>query len=369
MRIITTMPPLRSTIAALFLAALGASHTALAQVENTLPAKVVIDARKVENAISPLLYGQFIEFMYEGIKGGLHAELIRDRGFESPPNSLGLPRYWERYPDDKNDDYGLAFLWDAHQFYPARNGSATITSNHALRLRLSEGVIPRHGLYQGRIPVRDGIDYRGYLWLKGSNFTGRIRVALEQDITEGDVYAEAALDTVGNDWQRHSFMLRPVKSDPLARFAILFEGRGLLWIDQVSLIPGDAVDDTRADVFQKIEALRPAFMRWPGGNVAQDYHWMWGVGPRDRRFTWANLSWNNEPEPSDFGTDEYHPVLPPPWRRTDDHRKCRGPGRDGAGSGRVGRILQRFAQNHPRCAPRRQRSPESARSAALGSRQ
>jgi len=29
------------------------------------------------------------------------------------------------------------------------------------------------------------------------------------------------------------------------------------------------------------------------------------VGPRDARPTWVNLSWKNEPEPSDFGTDEF----------------------------------------------------------------
>ncbi|HEY2946246.1 MAG TPA: alpha-L-arabinofuranosidase C-terminal domain-containing protein, partial [Vicinamibacteria bacterium] len=52
-------------------------------------------------------------------------------------------------------------------------------------------------------------------------------------------------------------------------------------------------------------ALRPAFIRWPGGNVAQDYHWQWGIGPRDQRPVWTNLSWANELEPSDLGTDEY----------------------------------------------------------------
>ena len=31
----------------------------------------------------------------------------------------------------------------------------------------------------------------------------------------------------------------------------------------------------------------------------------WGIGPRDERVTWTNLSWKNEPEPSDFGTDEF----------------------------------------------------------------
>jgi alpha-N-arabinofuranosidase len=76
-------------------------------------------------------------------------------------------------------------------------------------------------------------------------------------------------------------------------------------VDQVSLEPGDATDGVRADVLERIQALRPSFLRWPGGNVAQDYHWIWGVGPRDRRPTWSNLSWKNEPEPGDFGTDEY----------------------------------------------------------------
>ena len=61
----------------------------------------------------------------------------------------------------------------------------------------------------------------------------------------------------------------------------------------------------RADVFERVKALRPAFIRWPGGNVAQDYHWIWGVGPRDERPEWINLSWWNEREPSDFGTHEF----------------------------------------------------------------
>jgi hypothetical protein len=60
-----------------------------------------VNADKVENFLSPTLYGQFAEFMYEGIKGGLSAELIRDRGFDEQPNALGLPRYWERDPDDR----------------------------------------------------------------------------------------------------------------------------------------------------------------------------------------------------------------------------------------------------------------------------
>ena len=70
-------------------------------------------------------------------------------------------------------------------------------------------------------------------------------------------------------------------------------------------MPGDAVGGVRADVLERVKALKPAFVRWPGGNVAQDYHWQWGIGPRDRRPSWINKAWWNEREPSDFGSDEF----------------------------------------------------------------
>ena len=81
-------------------------------------ATLEIDANKVENTLSPTLYGQFAEFMFEDIKGGLSAELIRDRGFDEQPNALGLPRYWERDPDDRNDDSALHFTWDVNTHLP-----------------------------------------------------------------------------------------------------------------------------------------------------------------------------------------------------------------------------------------------------------
>lgn len=268
-------------------------------------ASISIDARKVENRISPLLYGQFLEFMYEGIKGGLHAELIRNRSFEEPPNAIGLSRDWERYPDDRNDDYALTFHWDDKIAYPIRNDSEL--KQHSLRVEIGDGVIERHGIYQPRIPIRSGLEYRGYFWLRTTDYKGSVTAALESDSDQHQVYAAASVDRiVRGDWRRYEFSLRPTRSDPLARLVILFKGRGTVWIDQVSLIPADAEPGgVRRDVFGKIEMLKPAFIRWPGGNVAQDYHWLWGIGPRDERVTWTNLSWKNEPEPSDFGTDEF----------------------------------------------------------------
>jgi len=274
-----------------------------------IKASISIDARKVENRISPLLYGQFLEFMFEGVKGGLHAELIRNRSFEEPPNAIGLSRNWNRYPDDRNDDYALTFHWDNKHAYPPQRKIEieSDVNEHSLRVEAGDGVIERHGIYQPRIAVRSGLEYRGYIWLKTNDYDGNVTVALESDSDQRQVYAAANLDRISRgDWRKYEFSLKPVRNDPLARFAILFPGRGTVWIDQVSLMPADAAaGGVRRDVFDRVRLLKPAFIRWPGGNVAQDYHWSWGIGPRDERVTWTNLSWKNEPEPSDFGTDEF----------------------------------------------------------------
>ncbi|HKG12807.1 MAG TPA: alpha-L-arabinofuranosidase C-terminal domain-containing protein [Pyrinomonadaceae bacterium] len=276
-----------------------------------LSASVTVDASKVENEISPLLYGQFMEFMFEGVKGGVHAELLRDRSFEGQPNVVGLPRGWERYPDDRGDDYGLAFAWDERVSYPPARTLKVETgekaaAEHSLRVESSDGVVERHGVYQPRVPVVGGAEYRARVWLRGEAYAGVVALALESDVNVGEVYASADVSNVSGEWRAYEVTLKPSKSDPLARFCVLFRGRGRAWVDKASLMPSDAAPGgVRRDVFERVKLLRPAFIRWPGGNVAQDYRWMWAVGPRDERFTWVNLSWKNEPEPGDFGTDEF----------------------------------------------------------------
>src|ERR1700738_1600779 len=103
----------------LILCAIGFDRSVLRaqQPRDSVAANIEIDADRVEGPISPMLYGQFDEFMFEGVKRGLTAELIRDRSFDEAPNAIGLPRDWEREPDDRNDDPGLRFHWGDDVFY------------------------------------------------------------------------------------------------------------------------------------------------------------------------------------------------------------------------------------------------------------
>jgi len=294
--------------------ALSASVSTLAQ-EAPSPATIRVDVSQRLNPISPLLYGHFAEFMFEDIKGGLWAELVMNRGFEvtAPPPSAA--QYWERYPDNRNDDY--VFFLGGEEWSISEAGYPPTVPNRAQVLICRRDDLQAHGIYQDQIPLRKGVTYRTSVWLRGGGlapddttptteaFAGLIRVALEENTTGGAVYAEGDVEGIGPEWRRFELELPVEVADPQARLVLQIAGRGVVWVDQVSLMPGDAPEGIRADVLEPVRDLRPAFIRWPGGNVAQDYHWMWGIGPRDARPTWVNMSWDEDPEPSDFGTLEY----------------------------------------------------------------
>jgi len=274
-------------------------------------ATITIDTGKVAGHIDPRLYGAFMEMMAWDVKYGLYAEMLHDRSFEEPSDSLGLPRGWNLEPDERNDNVGaIRFAQTTDSAYPAING-ATGKVEHSLFVTLTEQDISdtRRGLSQGNLNIRNDTDYVGHLWLKvpdgPKKYQGTITVALEEDSTGGTTYASARIGDIRGDWNKYEFRLRPSTSDRHAKLSILFDGTGLVWMDEVSLMPGNAIGGVRPEVLAKIRELGPSFVRWPGGNVAQDYHWEWGVGPRDKRPNWTNLSWSNAIEPSDFGTDEY----------------------------------------------------------------
>ena len=153
----SVVPPFPRALRHRILSALVAASAIAAAPGSPLQpqtASIEIDAGTEEGRLSPLLYGQFAEFMFEGIKGGLHAELIRNRSFEEPPNAIGLSRHWDRYPDDRNDDYAISFHWDQERAYP-KHGALRSAGRRALTAGpASPRRDARHGVHQARIPVR-----------------------------------------------------------------------------------------------------------------------------------------------------------------------------------------------------------------------
>ena len=80
----------------------------------------------------------------------------------------------------------------------------------------------------------------------------------------------------------------------------IYEG---YWVGEDSSIPN--VRGIRTDVVDALRKIKVPVLRWPGGCFADEYHWMDGIGPRERRPTMINTHWGGVVENNHFGTHEF----------------------------------------------------------------
>ena len=78
---------------------------------------------------------------------------------------------------------------------------------------------------------------------------------------------------------------------------------GGLWVGEDSKIRN--YDGLRADAVDALKAMGIPNLRWPGGCFADTYHWMDGIGPRDKRPSIVNTYWGGVTEDNSFGTHEF----------------------------------------------------------------
>ena len=78
---------------------------------------------------------------------------------------------------------------------------------------------------------------------------------------------------------------------------------GGVWVGENSPIPNTR--GIRNDVVAALKRLNIPNMRWPGGCFADEYHWMDGIGPRDKRPKMINTHWGGVVEDNSFGTHEF----------------------------------------------------------------
>lgn len=80
----------------------------------------------------------------------------------------------------------------------------------------------------------------------------------------------------------------------------IYEG---IWVGEESEIPN--IKGYRTDVVEALKKLKVPVLRWPGGCFADEYHWMDGIGPREKRPCMINTHWGGVTENNHFGTAEF----------------------------------------------------------------
>jgi alpha-L-arabinofuranosidase len=229
---------------------LVAATLGLAMAVNAQTAHIEIDAAAQGTPISPILYGIFFEEINHAGDGGLYAELVRNRSFED----ADTPQAWTLVGD------GSRIAIDTAVPLNSRNPSSLRWEVMGSASLVNEG-------YWG-IAVQRGKRYRFSMYARcEAGFRGALTISLQS--ADGRVYAQRTLRGFGKDWKPFSATLTANGTDPKARLVLTANGDGALWLDMVSLMPVDTFkrrpNGLRADLAQMLVALKPSFVRFPGG--------------------------------------------------------------------------------------------------------
>lgn len=185
----------------------------------------------------------------------------------------------------------------------------------SLRLQVnSADAAQRVGMANGGyfgVPAVPDRTYEASFFAKADKgFSGPLTLSLEK--ADGSrTLATATVDGLTADWKRFTTTLTVrtgVAASTDNRIVIGIDNRGnhptsiargtSVWLQVVSLFPEGARRGVfRPDLVDKLEALDPKFLRFPGGNYLEgatlDDHWAWKetIGPIPQRPGHANSAW------------------------------------------------------------------------------
>lgn len=269
---------------------------------------VVIDTTKLGARVPKGLYGVFLEEINNAGEGGLYAEMIQNRGFEDanlPPactlegNQLATPKkpsFWEGYSKDWKMDWPYAGM-GATPYWSIQGASMRVVTDHPLTPASPHAVeidarpgasLINEGFWGMNVVA--GKRYNLSLFARSLGYQGSLEARLIA--ADGRILASALLPgKLGSGWGKQQVTLTAHGSDPKAHFALAFSGAGKLLIDFVSLLPAETWHGLplRPDLAQMIADLKPGFVRWPGGCVAEGItietrpQWQQTVGPLEGR--------------------------------------------------------------------------------------
>jgi alpha-L-arabinofuranosidase len=263
---------------ALVVLATSASAFVLAQAT---PAVLTIHVDQPVSKVSPSLYGLMTEEINFSYDGGLYAEMVRNRTFGS--NWDGI-QHWLLVEDGNSE----AAISNDKQTGPSQALPSSLRIDVKQADAQNQAGILNDG-YWG-MPLRPNTSYKGSFYAKaGSADLGAVTVSLVNN-TSGKAVATAQVPAIATEWKQYEFTLKTGIIEPSAAnyLAITVGHAGTLWLNLVSLFPPtyhDRPNGNRIDLMEKLAAMHPAFLRFPGGNylegdhIPERYQWKKTIGP------------------------------------------------------------------------------------------
>jgi len=271
----------------------GQQTAAKATTAGQSVAKLTIHVDRPVSKVSPTLYGLMTEEINYSYDGGLYAEMVRNRTF--------------------GGDWSGVVHWillengNAQAKIGADKGTGP---SEALKQSLRIDVAKADAENQAGVlnvgywgmAVRPETTYKGSFYAKADGAEmGPVTVALVSNQT-GKVEAKATVTGVGTEWKRFEFTLKMGAMEASAQnhLELMVGHKGTLWLSLVSVFPPtyrDRPGGFRVDLMEKLAAMHPQFLRFPGGNylegehIAERFDWKKTIGPMVDRPTHRS-PWN-----------------------------------------------------------------------------
>lgn len=277
------------------------------------PAEVIVHvSSNGAGTIPDTIFGGFLEPIGNSINNGVAAEILVNRSLEDGLwNHVNLENMFREQPDliTSSNETGIPLPWqplnpEAGNRYELHVGEAANTWQSLEIMGQPEELT---GIKQRvYLPVHRVLSYKVSLYAKHLSGPETLRVSFRNHAT-GKVLAESEIKAPAHEWTKYQATLQ-LKDGAVRRlepvdFAVSVEGTERVDVDQISLLPTDAIGMLDPDEVAMTKAMHLSELRF-GGNFSSYYHWRDGIGPEDKRVTTKNIAWGI-PEYNNLGTDEF----------------------------------------------------------------
>jgi hypothetical protein len=262
---------------------------------------LAVSANSPKHAVSPMLFGAFLEDINFSCDGGLNANMVNNASFDGvyvSRKGYGLMRSIFFKPDPVAVVDRLRFWITKGQSLESHGEDPVAENSWYARVKVEQnGQLENLGFNgvgrhrrEGAMAVRQGQRYELSCWIRG-HFQGDVSVAVEDD--RGNLLTTLVTLKLGTSWNETKVRLDGKKTS-LGRLVLKFHGKGTVDLDGLRLLstatwkagdPRWSQGRLRRDLVEALAEPKPRFLRFPGGCIVEgagpgnEYNWKDTVGP------------------------------------------------------------------------------------------
>ncbi len=249
-----------------------------------------VNTKQVKSSVPSTLWGLFFEDINRAADGGVYAEMVENGSFDFPKPMTA----WTTWPQERLRD-GIFLVTNQMATNIADPKYMSVTLREGDTVGLINSGFDEGMYFEKGESYRLTIRYRkqaGDIHSRAFLFDGKGRFVARAD---AGLLDEQRTPGPGKDsgWMEKEIIVTPTDSTTRGKLLVIFEGKGKVDIDRISLFPTDTWKNIpgglRADLVQKLATLHPGFLRFPGGCIVEGnqlvhrYQWKNTIGPLEDR--------------------------------------------------------------------------------------